>query len=404
MVTIIDSPCGRGKTTYAINYINERPSDNFVYITPFLKEVERVIEQTKFNGADKRFVQPANLGNGKMDSLIDLVHNNKDIASTHSLFSNCPIDIINPIKMGHYTLILDEVMSVVEVLTEINSSDIQTMLDAGLISIDNKTRKMIWLKDSYNGHKFADIKKRCENNNIYVVNNVAIIWTFPVEIFEAFDNVVICTYMFDCQIQKYYYDMYNVAYTKKSIVNGELVDYIEQKDNLDKIILLNDEHKINKIGIGKNDLSKSWYIKHKDDIKTLQNNIYNYVSHLAPMLANTKVKSKDIIWTTFKDYKTKLSSKGYSRSFIPCNSRSTNEYMDRFVVVYPINVFVNPIIVKFFEANGVKINQDDYALSEMIQFIYRSRIRQNKPIYCYIPSIRMRQLLYNYITSSMPTA
>ena len=183
-----------------------------------------------------------------------------------------------------------------------------------------------------------------------------------------------------------------------------MVDYIEQKDNLDKIILLNDEHKINKIGIGKNDLSKSWYIKHKDDIKTLQNNIYNYVSHLAPMLANTKVKSKDIIWTTFKDYKTKLSSKGYSRSFIPCNSRSTNEYMDRFVVVYPINVFVNPIIVKFFEANGVKINQDDYALSEMIQFIYRSRIRQNKPIYCYIPSIRMRQLLYNYITSSMPTA
>ena len=100
MVTIIDSPCGRGKTTYAINYINERPTDNFVYITPFLKEVERVIDKTKFNGADKRFVQPANLGNGKMDSLIDLVHNNKDIASTHSLFSNCPIDIINPIKNG----------------------------------------------------------------------------------------------------------------------------------------------------------------------------------------------------------------------------------------------------------------------------------------------------------------
>ena len=128
---------------------------------------------------------------------------------------------------------------------------------------------------------------------------------------------------------------------------------------------------------------------------------------MVTIIANTKVKSKDIIWTTFKDYKTKLSGKGYSRSFIPCNSRSTNEYMDRFVVVYPINVFVNPIIVKFFEANGVKINQDDYALSEMIQFIYRSRIRQNKTIYCYIPSLRMRQLLYNYIngiTSTMPTA
>ena len=396
MVTIIDSPCGRGKTTYAINYINERPSDNFVYITPFLKEVERVIDKTRFNGTDKRFVQPANLGNGKMDSLINLFHNNKDIASTHSLFSNCSQSVADNIRIGHYTLILDEVMSVVEVLSEINSSDIQTMLDAGLIVINPKTRQMIWVKDDYNGHKFADIKKRCENNNIYVVNNVAIIWTFPVEIFEAFDDVIICTYMFDCQIQKYYYDMYNVAYTKKSIVNGELVDYIEQKDSLDKLHIL-DNHKINHVGDGKYDLSKSWYEKHKSNLKVLQNNIYNYVSYLSPILAGTKVKSKDVIWTTFKDYKTKLKGKGYANSFIPCNSRATNEYMNSFVVVYPINIFVNPIVKQFFTNNGVEIDEDGYALSELIQFIYRSRIRQNQHIYCYIPSVRMRSLLYNYM-------
>ena len=396
MVTIIDSPCGRGKTTYAINYINERPSDNFVYITPFLKEVERVIDKTRFNGTDKRFVQPANLGNGKMDSLINLFHNNKDIASTHSLFSNCSQSVADNIRIGHYTLILDEVMSVVEVLSEINSSDIQTMLDAGLIVINPKTRQMIWVKDDYNGHKFADIKKRCENNNIYVVNNVAIIWTFPVEIFEAFDDVIICTYMFDCQIQKYYYDMYNVAYTKKSIVNGELVDYIEQKDSLDKLHIL-DNHKINHVGDGKYDLSKSWYEKHKSNLKVLQNNIYNYVSYLSPILAGTKVKSKDVIWTTFKDYKTKLKGKGYANSFIPCNSRATNEYMNSFVVVYPINIFVNPIVKQFFTNNGVEVDEDGYALSELIQFIYRSRIRQNQHIYCYIPSVRMRSLLYNYM-------
>ena len=396
MVTIIDSPCGRGKTTYAINYINERPSDNFVYITPFLKEVERVIDKTKFNGTDKRFVQPANLGNGKMDSLINLFHNNKDIASTHSLFSNCSQSVADNIRIGHYTLILDEVMSVVEVLSEINSSDIQTMLDASLIVINPKTRQMIWVKDDYNGHKFADIKKRCENNNIYVVNNVAIVWTFPVEIFEAFDDVIICTYMFDCQLQKYYYDMYNVAYTKKSIVNGELVDYIEQKDSLDKLHIL-DNHKINHVGDGKYDLSKSWYEKHKSNLKVLQNNIYNYVSYLSPILAGTKVKSKDVIWTTFKDYKTKLKGKGYANSFIPCNSRATNEYMNSFVVVYPINIFVNPIVKQFFTNNGVEVDEDGYALSELIQFVYRSRIRQNQHIYCYIPSVRMRSLLYNYM-------
>ena len=392
MVTIIDSPCGRGKTTYAINYINERPSDNFVYITPFLKEVERVIEQTKFNGADKRFVQPANLGNGKMDSLINLFHNNRDIVSTHSLFSKCSQSVADNIRIGHYTLILDEVMSVVEVLN-LKKSDIPTMLDAELVRIDEKTNKLIWLKgdDAYN-----EVKEICENNNIYVVSGVAIVWTFPVEIFEAFDDVIICTYMFNCQLQKYYYDMYNVAYTKKSIVNGELVDYIEQKDSLDKLHIL-DNNKINHVGDGKYDLSKSWYEKHKKNLKMLQNNIYNYVSHLAPILAGTKVKSKDVIWTTFKDYQTKLKGKGYANSFIPCNSRATNEYMNSFVVVYPINIFVNPIVKQFFTNNGVEINEDGYALSELIQFIYRSRIRQNQHIYCYIPSVRMRSLLYNYM-------
>ena len=35
MITVIDSPCGHGKTTYAINLINESPTKNFVYITPF---------------------------------------------------------------------------------------------------------------------------------------------------------------------------------------------------------------------------------------------------------------------------------------------------------------------------------------------------------------------------------
>ena len=393
MVTIIDSPCGRGKTTYAINYINERPTDNFVYITPFLKEVERVIEQTRLSG-DKRFVQPANLGNGKMDSLINLFHNNRDLVSTHSLFSKCSQRVADNIRIGHYTLILDEVMSVVEVLN-LKKSDIPTMLDAELVRIDEKTNKLIWLKSDYDG-AYNEIKERCENNNIYVVSGVAIVWTFPVEIFEAFDDVIICTYMFDCQLQKYYYDMYNVPYTKKSIVNGELVDYIEQKDSLDKLHIL-DNNKINHVGDGKYDLSKSWYEKHKKNLKMLQNNIYNYIRHLAPILAGTKIKSKDVIWTTFKDYQTKLKGKGYANSFIPCNSRATNEYMDSFVVVYPINIFVNPIVKQFFTNNGVEIDEDGYALSELIQFVYRSRIRQNQHIYCYIPSVRMRSLLYNYM-------
>ena len=46
MITVIDSPCGYGKTTYAIDMINSNQTGNYIYITPFLSEVNRVVKET----------------------------------------------------------------------------------------------------------------------------------------------------------------------------------------------------------------------------------------------------------------------------------------------------------------------------------------------------------------------
>ena len=42
MIYILDAVMGTGKTTAAINYMNEHPDQKFIYITPFLEEVSRV--------------------------------------------------------------------------------------------------------------------------------------------------------------------------------------------------------------------------------------------------------------------------------------------------------------------------------------------------------------------------
>ena len=54
---------------------------------------------------------------------------------------------------------------------------------------------------------------------------------------------------------------------------------------------------------------------------------------------------------------------------------------------------MNPMIQKFFAHNGVKVDENAYALSEFIQFIYRSALREGEDIYCYVPSKRIRELL-----------
>ena len=47
--------------------------------------------------------------------------------------------------------------------------------------------------------------------------------------------------------------------------------------------------------------------------------------------------------------------------------------------------------------NGIRVEEDQYALSELIQWIFRSALRDNKEITLYIPSKRMRKLLENWI-------
>lgn len=62
-------------------------------------------------------------------------------------------------------------------------------------------------------------------------------------------------------------------------------------------------------------------------------------------------------------------------------------------MAYLVNVFMNPFEYNFFVAQGVQPDQDGYALSVMVQWLWRSAIREGKDIEVYIPSERMRDLL-----------
>ena len=59
--------------------------------------------------------------------------------------------------------------------------------------------------------------------------------------------------------------------------------------------------------------------------------------------------------------------------------------------------------IEFFRTKNIEIDQDLYALSEMLQFIYRSAVRNGEDINVYIPSQRMRSLLQSYISSNVLT-
>lgn len=392
-INVVDAIMGSGKTSAGINFINDSNDDvKFLYITPYLTEVKRIIESCP----NRKFRQPMSYGT-KLKGIKYLFDNGFNIVSTHALFKEFDEEIIDIAYANNYMLIMDEVADVIESY-KISKPDLSTILEK-YASI-NEMGLLKWHDQDYYG-EFLKIKKLCDLDCLAVYGGAAMMWLFPISTFRAFRNIYILTYMFQAQTQKYYYDFfgidYNYLYVKndngKYLFTDEKVQY--NKLDYSKLIHICDADTLNKIGDMDYSLSKTWYERNKENklIKKLKNSTGNYFKNY------TKTKSNENLWTTFKDYKQLISGKGYAKGFLSSNVRATNEYRDRIAVAYLINKFFNPYIKNFFVQHNVEVDEDAFAVSEMLQFIWRSAIREGKEIWIYIPSDRMRNLLIQWIDS-----
>ena len=413
MIHIVYAKMGSGKSSAIINRINKSGGDvRYLYVTPYLKEVERIINSCPA----KNFKQPFNGGEkfeyGKLRGLKILLGQKQNVVTTHALFRYFDEEVIDLIYNGNYILVLDEVVDVILPYLKENArsknpgitrSDLDDLLKFHT-GVDEKAGLIKWTDMDYDGN-LNEYKILCDLNSLALYGSGKCpLWLFPIKIFKAFRDSFILTYMFNAQIQRYYFDMYGVEYDYWGVVkdndNYELSETVTVENNIDyrKLIHICDKEKLNRIGGRETDLSKSWYIRNKNNpiMKQLKNNTYNFFKHMC------RGKSSDNIWTTFKSCRKEIQGKGYTRGFVFCNMRATNEYRDRTCVAYLMNRYMNPVVKNFFLHNGIAVDEDGYALSEMLQFIWRSAIRDGKEIWVYIPSIRMRNLLKQWIDENSP--
>ncbi len=98
-VTVVDSMMGSGKTSWAINYINQHEDENILYITPYNTETERIRDSVH-----REVKLPAHKGDGKLGDILKLLENEEDISATHTLFSMLTDEHKEAIDRGSYTL------------------------------------------------------------------------------------------------------------------------------------------------------------------------------------------------------------------------------------------------------------------------------------------------------------
>lgn len=395
---------GAGKSQAIINYINKDKDSKFLVITPYLDEVTRY----KVSCPDRCFKTPLfEEGHTKLEDIKRLISRGENIISTHALFQKFDSELVDMCRASNYVLIMDEVANVIDEYS-ISKQDFKVLIET-YCDMNPETKQLIW-KDEYVDYigKFENEKRLCELGSLVCYGDSLMVWLFPIDTFNSFRKIYILTYRFDLQMQRYYYDYYGLPYKYMSVEGNAMDNYhlIEYNPGINyiqydykKLIHICENEKLNMIGDRKTDLSKGWYERNRKNISIniLKNNISNFFRHIRGDCAD------DNIWTTFKDFYNPLKGKGYTKGFLPLNSRATNEYRDRTSVAYPVNRYLNPFVKSFFTQNGVEVDEDGYALSEMLQFIWRSAIRKGEEIWVYVPSVRMRTLLKQWIKENSPS-
>ena len=395
LINTIDAPMGAGKTTGAINMIKTGGKKmRYIYVTPYLSEIDRVKNELR----DFRFCEPDGMVYGTKKLAFDhLVRHNRNIVTTHALFDDyLDAASFDGIAQRDYTLIMDEVSTPVTPL-QIYQGDVKFL--KSLTAVDDQGF-VSWTADTYvdTGGKFSAEKKMIEAGNVVRMNDYNYVAIAPVRHFSAFKAVYLMTYMFDCQIQKYYFDLCGSEYRKlyvRKAPNGaySITDVPTDYGDIlpPRELLRVYEGKYNDIGDERFSLSKNWYIRNEESgARRVGNNCRSFFRKVG-------AESDDAIWTTYHEYQAAAAPHGYRKGFLPCNMRATNKYRMRTAVAYPINIFPHVSVKAFFAARGITVDDDKYALSEMLQFIWRSAVRDGKPVDVYVPSSRMRGLLKEYL-------
>ena len=191
-----------------------------------------------------------------------------------------------------------------------------------------------------------------------------------------------------------YCSLNNIATIYLHIENGEIVEgYSDIKPtNLQRLVLYTPQ-KLNC------SCSLHWYQTHTEDIKTLLSSFNKWRERHIPAEYR-----KGYFWTTFKAYKeavVKTTKKITTKKFVSCNAKATNAYSGCHVVGVFMQRFLNVPIKQFLSAQGIKVNEEEYALSELLQFVWRSNIRteDTAPVYVFIGSKDLYARLSAWIAS-----
>jgi len=418
LINVVDARMGTGKTSAAIQYMNDHPDKRYLFITPFLDETQRICDACSGLG----FWTPNNIISEydfkKTNHLRALVETGRNVALTHALFKICDAETVRVITERGYVIFIDEVIDVFEPLA-IPDCDLKILRAAGYLKNadvgDGGDVNVLEMKEGvdYPGGAFSEVFTMARNNMLVDVTQRVrggkdvnlYFWALSKDLLALTDEVYVLTYMFDGMPMKALLEIYGIGYRYIGVCRDDDGVYRftdepvpDRAPELARLLHICDNARLNSIGDKPTALSANWYKTaacnlENGRLETLRKNLNNFFRHYAP----EGIGSAGRLWCTFKIAVGRVRDNGFYRCNLAWNARATNDYQDRSVLAYCVNVYMNPNITIYFRESGVAIDPDKYALANMVQWLWRGCIRRGEEMWVYVPSKRMRGLLQGWI-------
>ena len=442
-IVVWDALMGSGKTSKILDYMIAESKSNslmtidnelFMYCSPYLDEAHRIAatvsegeaQTPKLNEdgsyayldepqAALQFKHPNNKNKdgSKVAGLMSLIGARHNVVSTHTLLNGLKPETLEQCK--DYTLVIDEALVAYEQDTTLPIATVKQYLEINILSLKEDGYTLQFHRENFGRYVTDDpnydptknteleqFARDCDLGLLYMFSS-KVIRKFDANILNKFKKVIIMTYMFKGS-------MFDLL-LQQSGLDVEIEYFGKRVEDFRHLITINQDKKMNKVGdygvdakgnkhLQKFTLTSNHYKKDRTKDSEVSKKLYNHLYNMWQQ--REKIDPERRLWTSFSLDKATISKgKGktnrYGSKWIAFNTKATNKYSQADHLAYLVNVFIDSNYIKASSADDIKLNQDHYALSTLLQWVWRSAIRNNQPIDLYIPSERMRNLLEQWL-------
>lgn len=389
-IEVLDSLPGTGKTTAIIQWMHDNKHKKFIVVSPTLSEVEQRFPD---NCAELGLVYPTRTGK-KSEELLEFLQEGRNIVCTHALFTELKKDHLDLIEIQGYILICDEELGWIEPYTEYTKDDLQFLIENKHIKIHyDDFGRVEFLTDTRLDSKYSKLSRLCALKMVFATKEGMDSFTtqLPMTLLQVMQRVILLTYGYDGSVMQRFLEMKGIGFkyfNEVTLMKSEN----EVKAKLCNLVTFVDTPSSKKLSNW--NLSSTWFSTATEERrKTL-------IKTMRSLKVQMKSNSDSLMYCVKKSFVPKLDSKAFSEdSFVYASCRATNDYRHKDCLIHAYSRYPHAVILSYLSGYGCEVKSNNFALYELIQWVFRSSIREDKPIKIGFVGKRMELLLKEWLIS-----